>query len=128
MTSYVRMMDGGSLHLEPVHWDLLKTQQRLSFQLIQQEAYGILFALGSHAAKISKFYIQPNHQTSCWKTQISYLPKNLATLKLTAVTKFKLIFKLNYFKKLHIKLSDSTKLSNKKLILEQPQNERPTLQ
>jgi hypothetical protein len=59
MTSYVRMMDGGSLHLEPVHWDLLKTQQRLSFQLIQQEAYEILFALGSHAAKISKFYIQP---------------------------------------------------------------------
>ena len=29
MTSYVRMMDGGSLHLEPVHWDLLEDSARI---------------------------------------------------------------------------------------------------
>jgi len=29
MTSYVRMMDGGSLHLEPIHWDLFKDSARI---------------------------------------------------------------------------------------------------
>jgi len=29
MTSYVRMMDGGSLHLEPIHWDFFKDSARI---------------------------------------------------------------------------------------------------
>ena len=92
--------------MEPVHWDLLKSQERKSFQTIQQEN-GILFALGSHAAKFSKFYNQPNQQTSCWITQLSYLPKNLTTVKyLSAVTKLKI--NLKYFKKLQIELSRTT--------------------
>jgi len=107
MTRYVRMVNGGSLHLEPVHWDLLKPQERMSFQTIQQEVYGILFALGSHAAKFSNFHNQPNHQTSCWTTLKSSLPRNLTTVRnLTAVTN--LIINTKYFKKLHKILSKST--------------------
>ena len=106
MTRYVRMVNGGSLHLEPVHWDLLKTQERKSFQSIQQEVYGILFALGSHAAKFSTFHFQPNHQTSCWTTLNSSLPKNLTTVRnLTAVTN--LIINTNNFEELRNPLSES---------------------
>ena len=94
--------------MEPVHWDLLKSQERKSFQTIQQEVYGILFALGFHAEKFSKLYIQPHHQTSCWMTPLSYLPENLTSVKnLTAVTTLKI--NTNYFKILIIKLSKSTK-------------------
>ena len=109
MTRYVRMVNGGSLHLEPVHWDLLKSQQRKSFQLIQQDVYGILFALGSHAKKFSNLYIQPYHLTSCWRTQLSELPKILTSVKnLTAVTNLKI--NTYYFKILRKKLSISSKI------------------
>jgi hypothetical protein len=109
------MVNGGSLHLEPVHWDLLKTQERMSFQSIQQEVYGILFALGYHAAKLSPFHYQPNHQTSCWTTPELSLPKNLTTVKnLTAVTD--LIINTNNFEELRNTLSESKNIQIKEPI------------
>ena len=51
MTSYVRMMDGGSLHLEPVHWDLLEDSARIVVSTIPT---GILWDLICTGISFSK--------------------------------------------------------------------------
>ena len=60
MTSYVGMMDGGLLHLEPIHWDFFKDSARIVVSTLPTGSLRDLICTGISFSKNSTNLFNPS--------------------------------------------------------------------